>query len=497
MSFVRKWYNLSALMGCVMLGSVVSRRCLRSLLNAFIILLLVTGCLGDAGLIHFFAPTVAVGESGDRKRDVIVVVKPGANPRAVARGAGAAPKHLYEHVIDGFAASLPPQAIRGLEHNPAVLAVVPDRRVEASRVATARAPHRATAAPHGQRACKKIDNKQKRRHCLAKARKGHPAAPAAPVSPPVNGTASPPVPQPPQAIPTGVDRIDADKSLIAKIDGVDDRVAANVAVLDTGIATHPDLAIAGGVSCLGSSYADDNGHGTHVAGAIGALDNDIGVVGVAPGARLWAVKVLDAQGNGTWSSVICGLDWVYANRGAIDVVNLSVGGNGSDSTCGDVNDPLHSAICRVVNEAGIPVVVAAGNEHRDAAAAVPATYDEVITVSAFADTDGLPGGRGRSRCNQADDTFATFSNYGPDIDIAGPGVCIRSTWLGSTYTELSGTSMATPHVTGAVALYEASHPATTPADVRLWLLAVSKPENSPLGFTGDPDAHPEPALYLE
>ena len=116
---------------------------------------------------------------------------------------------------------------------------------------------------------------------------------------------------------------------IAQDGGVD----VDVAVLDTGIAAHPDLTIAGGVSCLGGGAADDNGHGTHIAGTIGALDNAIGVVGVAPGARLWAVKVLDAQGNGSWSSVICGLDWVYANRDTIDVVNLSLGGDGADSAC--------------------------------------------------------------------------------------------------------------------------------------------------------------------
>ena len=173
-----------------------------------------------------------------------------------------------------------------------------------------------------------------------------------------------------------------------------------------------------------------------------------------------------------------------------------MGGDGTDSACGDA-DPLHGAICRVVNQAGIPVVVAAGNQSRDAAATVPATYEEVIAVSAFADTDGAPGGRGPSRCGDADDTFASFSNYGADIDIAAPGVCIRSTSLGSWYAELSGTSMATPHVTGAVALYLAENPAATPSDVRGWLLgAASRPQNSPQGFSGDPDSIPEAALYL-
>ena len=212
------------------------------------------------------------------------------------------------------------------------------------------------------------------------------------------------------------------------------------------------------------------------------MDNSIGVVGVAPGARLWAVKVLDANGNGWWSSVICGLDWVYANRSTIDVVNLSLGGNGSDTTCSDPADPLHGAICRVVS-AGIPVVVAAGNAGKDAATTVPATYDEVIAVSAFADTDGAPGGRGPWQCGYGDDWFATFSNFGADVDIAAPGVCIRSTSLGSWYAELSGTSMATPHVTGAVALHLTETPAATPSDVRGWLLDIaSRPQNFPPGL---------------
>lgn len=155
------------------------------------------------------------------------------------------------------------------------------------------------------------------------------------------------------------------------------------------------------------------------------------------------------------------------------------------------------AICRVVNQAGIPVVVAAGNENQDAATTVPATYEEVIAVSAFADTDGAPGGRGSSRCGHNDDTFASFSNYGADVDIAAPGVCIHSTSLGSGYAVLSGTSTAAPHITGAVALRLAESPTSTPDDVRTWLLGpASRSQNSPQGFSGDPDSDHERALYL-
>jgi subtilisin len=444
------------------------------------------------------APAVAGDQKAEQRRDVIVLLKRGADPRAVARGAGAKPTHIYEHVIDGFAANLPPQAIRGLEHNPAVLTVVPDSPVEAFAIASPEGDGVAAAASPAPRKCKKIGDKKRRQQCIKKAKKHEHASRGAPapVSPPASGSVAPPVEQPDQEIPTGIERIDADLNPIAQIDGLDERVDVDVAVLDTGISPHPDLNIAGGVSCLGQSSIDDNGHGTHTAGTIGAMDNAIGVVGVAPGARLWAVKVLDARGEGYWSSVICGLEWVYAKRGTIDVVNLSLGGGGADSACGGA-DPLHNAICQVVNQAGIPVVVAAGNGNQDAAATVPATYGEVIAVSAFADTDGAPSGHGPSCYGHRDDSFAAFSNYGADVDIAAPGVCIRSTSLGSWYAELSGTSMATPHVTGAVALYLGENPAAAPSAVRDWLLGpASRPQNSAQGFLGDRDTIPEPVLYL-
>jgi subtilisin len=476
----------------------VSRRRLRALLPSFVAVLLVaTIVLGAPPPIA--APAAARVQAAEKQQDVIVVLKRGADPHAVARGAGAHPTRLYDHVIDGFAATLPSQAIRGLENNPAVLAVVPDRPVEAFSITSPDGDSVAAVVSHAPATCKKIKARKKRQQCIKKA-KQHEIPPDLPLdeivapSPDVS-VAEPPVQQPAQEIPTGVDRIDADANPHAAIGQDGGALAVDVAVLDTGIAAHPDLDIAGGYSCLGPSSADDNGHGTHLAGTIGAVDNAIGVVGVAPGARLWAVKVLDGQGNGTWSSVICGLDWVYANRGTIDVVNLSLGGDGDESSCTGA-DPLHQAICRVVNEAGIPVVVAAGNQRQDAAANVPATYEEVIAVSAFADSDGAPGGKGAFRCGNRDDTFATFSNFGPDVDIAAPGACIRSTSLGGRYVELSGTSIAAAHVTGAVALHLAGAPNASPRDVRAWLLAVSRPQSSPQGFSGDRDAVPEPALYL-
>jgi len=188
----------------------------------------------------------------------------------------------------------------------------------------------------------------------------------------------------------------------------------------------------------------------------------------------------------------------------IKVINMSLGGsaNKADQKSCESGEtgPLHEAVCNV-RAVGVSVVVAAGNEGTNAAKTAPATYPEVITVSAFKDLNGEYGGGGKSKqCgSRGDDTFAGFSNYGADVDIAAPGVCILSTWCGGKYQTLSGTSMAAPHVTGAVALYIAKGSGPdTPDAVREWLLssAASQPQNSQFGFKGDPDKHREPVLYL-
>ncbi len=302
------------------------------------------------------------------------------------------------------------------------------------------------------------------------------------------------VTQPAQSSPTGIARIGAGK-LANKGTGI------GVAVIDTGIdLSHPDLAanVVANVNCLNSkkSGQDDNGHGSHVAGTIAALDNAIGVVGVAPEAKLAAVKVLDSAGSGSWSSVICGLDWATANaaRYNLKVVNMSLGGSGSsDNNCGNTNnDALHKAICRARN-AGLTVVVAAGNSAADAATSVPSAYDDaVITVSALADSDGKPGGLGAATSYGKDDSFASFSNYGAAVDIGAPGVNILSTWLGGKYNTLSGTSMATPHVSGSAALYIKSHPGSTWSQVRDGLRAAGEALNA--GHSDTSGKHPEPVV---
>ena len=292
-----------------------------------------------------------------------------------------------------------------------------------------------------------------------------------------------------QALPTGVNRIDADLSATAKIDGVDERVDVDIAIIDTGIdPKHPDLNVVNHVRCTGTgANKDQNGHGTHVAGTAAALDNNIGVVGVAPGAKLWGVKVLDATGSGTLGCVIAGVDYVTSHADEIEIANMSLGFEGSSSA-------LDEAIANSV-AAGITYAVAAGNSAKDAATFSPANHPDVITVSAIADFDGQPGGLASPTCrNDVDDTFADFSNFGNLIELAAPGVCILSTWLGGEYNTISGTSMASPHVAGAAALYMANIPSASPAEVRDALIAAGTPQTDPDSFTEDPDDFPEPLL---
>ena len=236
------------------------------------------------------------------------------------------------------------------------------------------------------------------------------------------GIATKPTPtQPSEVLPWGVDRIDTDL-----VWGITTGDPIQVAIVDTGIdVKHPDLVgnLKGGVSTVAYTrkYNDDNGHGTHVAGIAAAIDNTIGV---GPKIDLYAVKVLDRRGSGYLSDVIEGLDWAVAN--GMQVVNMSLG------TASDVQS-FHDAVARVY-AAGITQVAAAGNT--GGAVIYPATYPEVIAVSATDNTD----------------TIASWSSRGLEIDLAVPGVSIYSTYKGSTYKTLSGTSMAAPHVAGVAAL---------------------------------------------
>ncbi len=316
-----------------------------------------------------------------------------------------------------------------------------------------------------------------------------------------------PVYQAAQTIPAGVNRIGAGTNDVAKINGIDERVDADVAVLDSGIDPNTgDLNIAGGFDCANAgTFQDQSGHGTHVAGTIGALDNDVGVVGVAPGARLWSVRVLNGSGVGSDATLICGLDWVYSNRSTIDVVNMSLTGSGSDLPCtrspnaNDWSSPLHETVCKVF-DAGIPIVAAAGNGGSSAANVTPATFSEVIAVSAFNDFDGSAGGGGTkpgscSTSSSQDDRFANYSNFGPDVDIMAPGTCVLSTSMGGGTAYRSGTSMATPHVTGALALYLSTNSNVSVNSAKSWLYGLAVAQNAPNGILGgDTDGAAEPVL---
>jgi subtilisin family serine protease len=282
-------------------------------------------------------------------------------------------------------------------------------------------------------------------------------------------------------------------------------VNVNVAVLDTGIdSTHPDLNVVGGKACAaGAGTIDGHGHGSHVSGTIAAKDDANGVVGIVPGARLYAVKVLNDAGVGLTSDIVCGIDWVTSTRTDADpnnniaVANMSIGGGGSDDgNCGLSNaDAEHLAICNST-AAGVTYVVAAGNDGVDYRSSTPAAYDEVLTVTAVADYNGTPGGGGASTCRTGtDDQYASFSNFATlaadqNHTIAAPGVCIYSTHMLGMYTTMSGTSMASPNMAGTAALCIATGACTgTPAQIIAKLrndAQTYNQANSGYGFNGDP-----------
>lgn len=231
--------------------------------------------------------------------------------------------------------------------------------------------------------------------------------------------------QPTQIVPWGIARIGATPPMSTTADVI------KVAIVDTGIdLTHPDLAanIKGGISTVSYTrrYTDDNGHGTHVAGIVAALNNTIGVVGVGPDIDLYAVKVLSRSGSGYVSDIISGLGWCQTN--GINVVNMSLG------TTVDVQS-LHTAV-DALYASGTVIVAAAGNDGIGSPVNYPAAYDSVVAVSATTQSDAL----------------AYFTNTGPQIELSAPGYQIPSTYKGGTYSTLSGTSMASPHVAGVAAL---------------------------------------------
>jgi subtilisin family serine protease len=263
----------------------------------------------------------------------------------------------------------------------------------------------------------------------------------------------------------GIDRVDQ-RNLPLSGTYTYNTTASNVTayVIDTGIETsHPQFGgrAAASYDAVGGNGQDCNGHGTHVAGTIGSS-----TYGLAKGVRLRAVRVLDCNGSGSNSGVIAGVDWVTSNHAANSVANMSLGGSASSA--------LDTAVRRSISS-GVTYALAAGNSNANACNSSPSRVTEAITVGATTSSDAR----------------ASFSNYGSCLDIFAPGASITSTWTGSGTNTISGTSMASPHVAGAAALYLGLHPGASPATVRNALVGTAT-----AGVVGSPGSgSPNLLLY--
>lgn len=290
----------------------------------------------------------------------------------------------------------------------------------------------------------------------------------------------------------GIVRMGVDQFPMARINGLDERIDVDVAVLDTGIdATHPDLNVVQSVDFTGDGQngADWLGHGTHVAGIIGALDNDFGVVGVAPGARLWNVQVLGPT-NSDWAQVLAGMDYVAQHADEIEVLNASFTNTRNDAPW----MAIHEAVLNIVNQ-GVVFIAAAGNSTTDLRGVdeifgseqltgggddqMPASLEEVMAVTSmdpatnrFAST---------SNFNVVGHTNSVVISPGAAIDVAAPGVGILSTITNGGYGIKNGTSMACAHVSGLVALYIAAnrraHSASEVYAIRQTIIDTALPQS--------------------
>ena len=327
-----------------------------------------------------------------KRMDLIVVFKKGVNPReaanSIAASTGGNVEHIYKNSILGMSIKgVPIQALRALQKNPNISYVEEDRIIS-------------LAPPPG---------------------KG-PGSGGGDVGDGGSTT---------QETPWGIVRVGGNRDVTSS-----NRTAW---VIDTGVdLDHEDLNVdrARSVSFLtrgkeSKNANDENGHGSHVAGIIAAKDNQSGVVGVAAGATIVALKVLDKTGTGSLSGILAAVDHVVAEGKSGDVVNMSLGGGYSQS----LNDAVKFAAGK-----GLKLVLAAGNDRTDASSVSPASTDgtNIYTVSAM----------------DSNDVFASFSNYGKSVDFAAPGVDIFSTWKDGGYNTISGTSMAAPHVAGILMLGE-------------------------------------------
>lgn len=395
------------------------------------------------------------GPNGDLLNIIVVLEEdlgPGrgaanqAEAARIARSLGVSPSRTWGHALFGFAASVPQGRLDALRNDPRVAYVEID---ELNSIPTP------------------PDSAQKPPRCVDD--------PTGPGCGGGNNNESP------EKVPWNIARVGADPN--SKLNS-NTGAGIHVYIIDSGIDVgHEDL------MPLGNGYAvetcvpakkcdqpweDDHGHGSHVAGIVGALDNEIGVIGVAPGVTLHAVKVLDKQNMAFSSEIIDGINWVVTQiSGAPVVANVSIGGSGSKTgICSDVVGALQpfvgenayqEAMCNAAH-AGVVFAVAAGNEGTDAATRRPASYDDTsIAVSAtgqVVDEDGLLTDF---------DGWPWWSNWGKlaaswtlnssaPVAIAAPGMGILSTWKKGGYNTIGGTSMAAPHVAGAIALYLYSNP---------------------------------------
>ena len=335
------------------------------------------------------------------------VTDPAGAARVLVTTLGGSLLHTYTTAIKGFAARLPAVAVEAVRRNPLVASVEADQNVTTD-------------------VTQNMD---------------------------ANGD------------PWGLDRIDQGAlPLSASYTYASTGTGVHAYIIDTGIWTlHAEF---GGradnvYDALGLTGTDCNGHGTHVAGTIGAA-----TYGVAKGVALHGVRVLNCAGAGLTSDVIAGVDWVAAHHASPAVANMSLGGGSSAA--------LNSAVTNLWN-AGVFLAVAAGNGDADACDASPAGASGVFTVAASERTDAK----------------ASYSNWGSCVEAYGPGSSIKSTWLlGATMT-LSGTSMATPHVAGVAALYKAAFGDASSATVASWIVI-----NATTGvITGNPGGTPNKLLF--
>lgn len=271
-----------------------------------------------------------------------------------------------------------------------------------------------------------------------------------------------------QTLPWGVDKVQADKSSTRAGNGRGAVSKAHAFVVDTGIGRHPDLNLANHVNFAGGPNSDCNGHGTHVAGTLAAKDDHSAVVGVAPGVPLTGVKVLDCEGSGWDSDVVAGIDYVTRRARSTsrpDVANLSLGGYPSQA----IDDAVRRSAA-----SGVFWAVAAGNDGANACLASPARAG-----------GGMDNGIATVAATNGQDGETYWSNYGSCVDTWAPGSDILSTALGGGTAEISGTSMATPHVAGAAALYRSRHALTPSAVERKLKASAARPGTMDQGLAQD------------